>query len=356
MSYLAFLSYEWESPGLWATAVSVLTFFLLLALGGDYSPHVKGTKHVGEECRGMVLAAGDPGLPWGGKIISTVLGLMYFLILGAVGSGKTKIMESLMKTFLPTLNLLDGRALILDPKHEFYRYIDSLDLGVRTIIFDPTDVRCASWKVAEDILDEDDAGTLAEIFVLTNERASQPFFDDAARALLRGVVEAHIRTMPKRWTLRHIVYCMRSMERIKALLKTTDEGKDLIQQYLSKEKLAQDIMATVATKIGRFKTVAKSWHRAEKAGRTVSIEEWMRGNFIILLGSSNKAAATVQAVNQLFFKRLSQVILDEPDNDQANLLSPSSRRHYLFLDEIHLAGRLEGLNELFLKGRSKGGP
>jgi type IV secretory pathway TraG/TraD family ATPase VirD4 len=277
---------------------------------------------------------------------------MHVLVLGSVGAGKTKILEAVMKTLLGTLTRFDARAIVLDAKREFIRFIDSLALGVRVVIFDPTDARCHAWNMAADIVDEDDAATLAEIFVERNEHASRPFFDDAARELLKEVVEALIRK--KRLTLRNIVYTMRSEKRIRALIGTTEEGRDVIAQYLSKERTVQDVMSTIGTKIGRFKTVAKAWDHAEREGRTVSIDEWMRGHFIIILGSSNKAAATVRALNHLFFKRLSQVLLDEPDNDQADLLSPRSRRHYLFLDEIRLAGKLDGLNDLFLKGRSKG--
>jgi type IV secretory pathway TraG/TraD family ATPase VirD4 len=219
---------------------------------------------------------------------------------------------------------------------------------------DPTDERCSSWKMAEDILDEDDADTLAEILVPINERASQPFFDDAARQILAAVVKALIRLKPGRWDLRDIVYCMRSMDRIKALLSGREEGRDLVKQYFSKLKTAQDVMSTIGTKVGRFNSVAKAWDKAAREGRSVSIEEWVRGNFIIVLGSSNKGSATVRDLNRLFFKRLSQVLLDEPDNDQGKLFDHSSRRHYLFLDEGRYAGRLDGLNELFLKGRSKG--
>jgi hypothetical protein len=359
LSYRLFSYFGREWPVTTGGAVAAACFLAILFLfAKSYTPFIRGVKVLemeeAQEVAAAELPPGDPGFPFGGLVLQSIVSLMHFLLVGAVGAGKTKILEALMKRFLPTLNQMDARAIISDPKHEFLRYVDSLALGVKVVIFDPTDERCAMWDIAADILDEDDSATLAEIFVPKNERASQPFFDNAARELLQAVVETLIRRKPGRWTLRDIVYCMRSMKRIKALIGTTDEGRDLIEQFLSKEKTAQDVMSTIGTVIGRFKTVAKSWHRAKKEGRTVSIDEWMHGNFIIMLGSSEKAAASVQAINHLFFKRLSQVLLDEPDNDQADLLSPRSRRHYLFLDEVRLAGRLDGLNELFLKGRSKG--
>src|SRR5207302_2665154 len=107
--------------------------------------------------------------------------------------------------------------------------------------------------IEKDIVDEDDAATRDEIFAPLDDHASRPFFDDAARALLQAVVEALIRTKPGRWTLRDIVYCMRSMKRIEALVGTTQEGKELIELYFSKEKTAQHVMSTIATKVGRFR-------------------------------------------------------------------------------------------------------
>src|SRR5205823_239870 len=136
--------------------------------------------------------------------------------------------------------------------------------------------------------DGDDAATFSEILVRVSEHASQPFFDEAARHLLADVVKALIRLKPGRWALRNIVYCMRSMERIKALISGTEEGRDHVTLYFSKLKTAQDVMATIATKIGRFDSVAKAWDKAALEGRSVSIEEWIRGNFVIVLGSSNR--------------------------------------------------------------------
>jgi hypothetical protein len=355
----AFGPLELESPMLASLFTAAVVFVVVLfSFSREYVPFVRGTRvWTLAEARSLAeakLPSGDQGFFFCGCQLASVVALMHFLLIGAVGAGKTKIVEALLKFFLSSFKRFDARALVFDAKREFYGYVDSLGLGTRVVIMDPTDARCFSWAMSKDVVDEDDAKTLAEIFVEKNERASQPFFDDAARELCQAVVEALIRKKPGQWGLRDIVYAMRSDKRIKALVRDTEEGRDLIRLYFSKEKTAQDVMSTVATKIGRFKTVAKAWDRAEREGRTVSIDEWMRGNFVILMGSSHKAAATVRDLNHLFFKRLTQVILDEPDNDQAQLLSPKSRRHYLFLDEVRYAGKLDGLNELFVKARSKG--
>src|SRR5262249_41503032 len=156
------------------------------------------------------------------------------------------------KGLLGTFGRFDSRALVLDGKREVLNYLDSLAPDVRVVVMDPTDERCSSWKMADDILDEDDANTLAEILVPVNERASQPYFDDAARHILAAVVKALIRLKPGRWELRDIAYCLRSMDRIKALLSGTEEGRDLVALYFSKLKTAQDVMSTIGTKVGRY--------------------------------------------------------------------------------------------------------
>jgi hypothetical protein len=355
-TYRACSFYGISGPGFRAWGSGLLSFASLAFLScREYNPFIRGTHlHTVPQARAkVVVPAGDPGMYWGGVLFPSILSLTHSLILGSVGAGKSLIVDGLTKRLLD-FRRLDARAIIYDGKKKVLNYLDSLDLGVRVVILNPTDARCSAWALAKDIVTEDDANTLAEILVPVNDRASQPFFDDAARLILAAVVLALIRLKPGRWTLRDVVYCMRSMDRIKAILSLSEEGRELVVQYFSKVKTAQDVMSTIATKVGRFQSVAKAWDRATREGRTVSIDEWMKGNFIIVLGSSNRAAPTLRDLNRLFFKRVSQVLLDEPDNDQGKLLDPSSRRHYLFLDEVRFAGRLDGLNELFLLGRSKG--
>jgi hypothetical protein len=345
-----------ELPAAGGALASAFAFFSssFFFFSKEYKPFIRGTRLLTlEGARAKARARrkrADPGFSFGGVPgLPSRLATMHYLLLGAVGSGKTKTLECLMRTLLPTLNTLDARAIVFDPKREVYQYIDALRLGRRVIIFDPTDARCWAWRLAADIRDEDDARAWGEIAVPRNDHATQPYFDNAARELLIAVVCHLQRKMPLRWSLRHVVHVMLSARRIKALLSTTREGRETLELYFKKEKTLDDVMSTVATHLGPYKSVAKAWASAEREGRAFSIEEWLGGNDVVLLGSSNKAGPTVRDINRLFLTRVSQELLDEPDNDQSDLLSPKSRRHYLFLDELRFLGKLDNcLPELFL--------
>ena len=63
--------------------------------------------------------------------------------------------------------------------------------------------------------------------------------------------------------------------------------------------------------------------------------------------TDNRAA--IDTINQLIFKRLSELILAQPELD-----ATSPRTTWLLLDEVRQAGKLDGLSALMTKGRSKG--
>ena len=54
----------------------------------------------------------------------------------------------------------------------------------------------------------------------------------------------------------------------------------------------------------------------------------------------------IQAINQVLFTRLKQLILDQSES--------KTRRNWIFLDEVRQAGRLAALTDLMVEGRSKG--
>jgi len=65
-----------------------------------------------------------------------------------------------------------------------------------------------------------------------------------------------------------------------------------------------------------------------------------------VLGNDEATRTALDAINQVIFKRLSELILAQTESE--------SRRTWTFLDELRQAGKLEGLSSLLTKGRSKG--
>lgn len=337
-----------------ASAVTVLIIFF----NREPSRHVRGRRLLEREQARAIAAAilprGDPGAYHGGVRVPLLTSLLSYLILGASRSGKTKLLQILMRAYLPLINYFNGRALVYDAKRDVLSFLDSLGIGCRIVTLNPRDRRCHGWAIGADCRDGTDAQAVAEILIPEDKNASDKYWDRAARELVQGVIEVFQQVKPEAWTLRDVICATRSKDRLTEVLNLTEAGRELVGLHLAKESTALDVVTTLGSKIGRYKYVAAAWHKAEGQGRTVSLEEWLRGNFILVLGNAHKARPSIRALNQLIFFRATQLLLDAEDIDQARLAERGSRRSFIFLDEIRHAGQLEGLNELFVEGASRG--
>jgi hypothetical protein len=89
--------------------------------------------------------------------------------------------------------------------------------------------------------------------------------------------------------------------------------------------------------------IAAAW---DHAPNKVSLEDWVKGEFVLVLGCEEALRAPLDAINRAVFQRAVELVLAQPD-------SPS-RRVWVYLDEVREAGPLTGLRSLLNKGRSKG--
>jgi type IV secretory pathway TraG/TraD family ATPase VirD4 len=89
--------------------------------------------------------------------------------------------------------------------------------------------------------------------------------------------------------------------------------------------------------------LAAAWASAKEK---ISLQEWLDGSFVLVLGNSHYARPAIRAMNQVIFKRISELLLEQPDS--------STRRTWICLDELRQAGRLDGLSALAVEGRSRG--
>ena len=103
------------------------------------------------------------------------------------------------------------------------------------------------------------------------------------------------------------------------------------------------VRATVATKIAPYEVIAAAW---DNATEKVSLTEFMKGEFVLVLGNDEETRTALDAINKVLFKRLSELILAGSET--------RTRQTWIFIDEVREAGNLEGLSRLMTKGRSKG--
>jgi type IV secretory pathway TraG/TraD family ATPase VirD4 len=213
----------------------------------------------------------------------------------------------------------------------------------RTYILNPFDKRCAAWDMARDITSPSSADQLATILIPEEKNSSSLYFSDAARALMSGAIVSLMRTAPGAWEFRDVIYALKNAERLKKLLSQTLETKDLIPQYFSNERTANDVISTVATKIQRYQYIAAAWSRAQQK---ISLTKWVTENSILVLGNDEATRSALDAINRVIFKRITELVLAQSESH--------TRRTWFFLDELRQAGKLDGLNSLLTMGRSKG--
>lgn len=315
------------------------------------------------------------GIFWGAHYLPHAAGSGNFCFLGAPGSGKTISIRLLLQTALPLIGVhredIDHRALVYDPKDDMIPYLRGMEgVGCEIKNLNPFHKDGVAWDIAKDINDRAGAKEIAAILVPAEQNTKDPFFDNAVRNILEGVVLSFILTAGESWTFRDVMYAMSSSEGVKEVLSRTRETRALISQFFSSKKLTDNVMATVATKLMNYKIVAALWSRAKEK---ISLTDWIltpkkRGkpNYIIVIGTNEIAREAIDSINRVIFKRASQLILQLRDevpgtedreivrNTYVSDTSLQKRRHWIVLDEVSGAGPLENLELLLRKGRSKG--
>jgi hypothetical protein len=179
------------------------------------------------------LAANYQGPYWGFVQLPRASSTQHFAAIGSTGSGKTMLLRLLMQSVIPHIKEgSDSRALIYDAKADILPILDGMGVNAPVWILNPFDERSAAWEIGVDVTAPATAQQIATILIAPGKNESQPFFTDAARALLTGVMISFIKRSPGKWLLSDVIHATRTTQSLREVLSATEETKYLIDQYL----------------------------------------------------------------------------------------------------------------------------
>lgn len=292
----------------------------------------------------VTLEALLPSPVWGEVKLKPSDGVLHFGITGCTGSGKSIKIRRLMASVLSGMSPSDDRrAIVYDAKRDVFPFLDALGLAPLVINLNPFDKRGVAWDIAADITSGGEAEQFASIIIPANPQEHNPFFTDAARILLHCAITALQKRLPGAWSLRDLILCMCSEERLRALLSVSPQEQEVAENFFRAKEFSS-VMSTIETKLRPLRIVAALW---DGAPRKVSLtREWLNSGSILLLAHHPSYSHCLEPINRAVFPFLSDSMLAQPPS--------RTRRSWVFLDEAREAGRLDGLRRLLTQGRDRG--
>jgi hypothetical protein len=313
----------------------------------DDGNHVRGRRLISyaKACRISRRLVENDHCPlfFGGLWLPFWAAVFNFLFIGKIGTGKSMLFRLLMQSVLPRIQPgSDCRAMIDDFKGDTLPQLYGMELSCPVKTFHPFIQGGVAWAIAQDCTSPATALQIATILIPVVDGDKQPFFSDAARHLLFGVLIALMQRAPKNFTFRDVVLAVQSEKALRELLSSTEVTRNLVERYLEAREFSS-ILSTIATKMAPFEIIAAAWSRAKES---VSLRDWLSGSYILVLGSDESTRAAMEAVNQMIFRVAVTLLLSMPDS--------KTRRVWFFKDEAR-AAKWDGLSALLTTGRSKGG-
>lgn len=334
-----------------------VSFFLISGMKKNLTrrlqeEYVEGTRLMAHETvskhYSKQIQPGDPRFWFSGVWLPRHELMTHAKIIGSSGSGKTNNLRLYMQSILRLVGTAgcEDRAIIFDPKSEFYPYFRGLGIPEEyVIILNPFDARACAWHLAADLTRPRDASTLARIMIPEKKEGSGngEFFDKAARRIFSGLTKFFINHAPGQWTLRDLVLAAQSMELV-GLLAASDRKLARDLQVLGAGDTAGNVVATISAVIGNeLETIAACMDYHQRQGRSFSLKSWFESSSILLLGCDRESEATLQPYNQLLVTRFCEL---------ATSAEHLGVTHAIF-DEVPVLGKVgKKLDELARLGRS----
>lgn len=284
----------------------------------------------------------------------------HFAVIGAPQSGKTTMIRLLMQSVfeLATNKGVPARMLVYDSKgemlpvlHGMFEHLGRTDAEEKITLLDPFDRRGAIWDLAADITRPAHIQGLGAMLIQA-EDGEDLVVSNSARVVLENIVSSFIEHSPRRWTLRDLCLSIETDSIIEAVLKRSTHTEWVLGALFQDAETTAKIVAKLTAAMKGYRDIAAIWDNAVREGKNkqFNLRQWLQSDDGILVFRNSKNRVEIDAINQLFFRRFAEIILDE----QGELAADDLRRTWIILDGFPATGPLDGAVDLAAQSRRKG--
>lgn len=251
------------------------------------------------------------------------------IITGTTGAGKTNIFHELLQQVIEK----GERAIIVDT---IGTYVADYFRPDRDILLNPLDYRAKSWNFCDECAgDQVLLNQIAECIVPLENR-NEVFWDEAARIVF---VESVKKILLAGKSTKHLLKMLeRPASEWQAFLKDT-HGASLMDK--DAEKMAISIRATLINHLACFKCLK------EPDTEQVSIKKWVQsGESFLFFSCTPEQRSLITPMLASWLTIALRALLQ---------ITPTTKRTWIFIDELHNLGRLPGFETTLAEVRKFGG-
>ncbi len=282
---------------------------------------------------------------FGGRYIP-VSELRHMFIAGTTGSGKSLQLITILSSLAREVEHgTDNHLMIVGSKDDAYRMLTGM--GIPHIVLNMEDAASPGWDIAADYDDPLLIEELAKILIPA-EKSSDPFWQNAARSLVSGVILSFNLHHGTNWGFHDVFNAlMGSFEDIITILRQHPNNRAIVE-LLEQEEIDRakfGILLQVNSTLRRLLPFAV---HCQKTKYLLSIRRDFLGvESVWLIQPSADRMEAIAPVVQAMFRALTQKLSSLPD---------SPYRHvFVALDEAQFLGAIPGVDKFVEFTRSKGG-
>lgn len=293
--------------------------------------------------------------------ISERIEIQHAMLVGATGGGKTTVLWQL---FDQTVARKD-KVIAYDVKSDFTQKLKE------RLILGPWDRRSRRWLVGKDITTEALAQAFSECFIVPNPKASDPVWDNAARALLRCEIHKLMAHKGTKWTFSDLGKGLledllvgvgdpaENMKNLQAFVRLYyPEAWQIVRDATS--KATSSVLFTQGGQLSPLIDICRLDSELAKAGAAGAKGFWLDQDKKGFLSDEVKTCPPVILKRAGDSETWSRTFISAFVNVAALKINglgdadPDKRRIWILLDEVPQLGKIPQITAFLETGRSKG--